>query len=105
MNVMDLIKYDPEKGCFVLKNKNTPRVLDPWEELAQVDRPSIFANDAYFRARQSTGTIKNEEGLGYKQFGIYTRAKERQPNKHEGVLTHATAKATGATKGTIRKDV
>lgn len=76
--------------------------LDPWEELAQVDRPSIFAKDPYFKAKQSTGTIKSEEGLGYKQFGIYTRAKEPQPNKHEGTLEHAEAKAPRPPKGTIR---
>ena len=105
MKVLDLIKYDPEKGCFVLKDNKPPSALNPWEELAQVDRPSIFATDPYFKAKQSTGTIKSEEGLGYKQFGIYTRAKERLPNKHEGVIEHATAKATRAPKGTIRKIV
>ena len=105
MNIMELIKYDPEKGCFILKDNKPPRVLNPWEELAQVDRPSIFAKDPHFKAKQSTGTIKSEEGLGYKQFGTFTRAKERQPNKHEGVIEHAKAKATRAPKGTIRKIV
>lgn len=78
------------------------RVLNPWEELAQVDRPSIFAKDPYFKAKQSTGTVKNEEGLGYKQFGSFTRAKEKQPNKHEGVATDAKTKARRPPKGTIR---
>jgi hypothetical protein len=105
MKVMDLIKYDPEKGCFVLKDKKPPRALNPWEELAQVDRPSIFATDPHFRAKQSTGTIKSQEDLGYKQFGTFTRAVERQPNKHEGTLEHAKAKAPRAPKGTIRKIV
>jgi hypothetical protein len=73
-------------------------VLNAWEELAQVDRPSIFLTDAHFRAKQSTGTIKSEEGLGYKQFGTFTRAKQRQPNKHEGTLEHAKTKTTGAVK-------
>ena len=73
------------------------KALDPWEELAQVQRPSIFAKDPYFKAKQSTGTIKSEEGLGYKQFGTFTRAKERQPNKHEGVLEHAKTKTARAT--------
>lgn len=76
--------------------------LDPWEELATVDRPSIFLRDPHFRAKQSTGTVKNEEGLGYKQFGTYTRAVEKQPNKHEGELEHAKTKAPRAPKGTIR---
>ena len=73
------------------------KVLNPWEELAQVQRPSIFLKDPYFRAKNPSNQIKNEEDLGYKQFGVFTRAKERQPNKHEGVLEHATAKATRAT--------
>ena len=76
--------------------------LNPWEELAQVDRPSIFLKDPHFRAKTSTGTIKSEDGLGYKQFGTFTRAKERQPNKHEGVIEHAKTKAPRPPKGTIR---
>ena len=78
------------------------QALNPWEELTQVDRPSIFANDPSFRAKQGTGTVKSEEGLGYKQFGTFTRAKERQPNKHEGTLEHAEAKTPRPPKGTIR---
>ena len=78
------------------------RVLNAWEELAQVDRPSIFLKDPHFRAKQSTGTIKNEEELGYKQFGTFTRAVEKQPNKHEGVLENAKTKAPRPPKGTIR---
>ena len=78
------------------------KTLNPWEELAQVDRPSIFATDQYFRARNPTNQIKSKEDLGYKQFGTFTRAKERQPNKHEGVLTDAKTKAPRPPKGTIR---
>ena len=78
------------------------KTLNPWEELAQVDRPSIFAADHYFRARNPTNQIKNEEGLGYKQFGTFARAKQRQPNKHEGTLEHAKTKAPRPPKGTIR---
>ena len=59
-------------------------------------RPSIFLRDVYFRAKGG-GTITSEEGLGYKQFGTFTRAKERQPNKHEGVLEHAETKAARTT--------
>lgn len=97
MKVLDLITYDYIRECFVLRDSIRPRVLNPWEELALIDRPSIFMQDVRFRARQPTGTISSEEGLGYKQFGTFTRAKERQPNKHEGTLKHATAKATRAT--------
>ncbi len=77
MKVLDLVRYDPEKGCFVLKDNRPTPPLSPfrWRE---APRPSIFMEDARFRARTSTGVIESEEGLGYKQFGIYTRAKERQ---------------------------
>ena len=71
--------------------------LNPWDELRLVERPSIFLLDPHFRAKKAVGTIDSEEGLGYKQFGMFTRAKERQPNKHEGTLKHATAKATRTT--------
>lgn len=104
MKVMDLVRYDTEKGCFVLKdNKPTPP-LSPfrWKE---DPRPSIFMEDVRFRAKIATGTITDDEGLGYKQFGTYTRAKERQPNKHEGALEHATAKATRATTGKTSPNV
>lgn len=79
-----------------------PKALDPWEELAQVDRPSIFATDPYFRAKQSAGILEKPEDLGYKQFGVFTRAQKREPNKHEGVLEHAKTKAVRPPKGTIR---
>ena len=80
------------------------KALNAWEELTQVDRPSIFLKDVYFRVKGG-GTITSEEGLGYKQFGTFTRAKERQPNKHEGVLEHAETKAPRPPKGTIRQIV
>jgi hypothetical protein len=73
--------------------------------LRLINRLSIFATDPRFRAKTSLGTVQNEEGLGYKQFGTYTRAKERQPNKHEGVIEHATAKATRTIDRKTSKDV
>jgi hypothetical protein len=96
MKVMDLVRYDHALGQFVLKNTMPTPPLSPfrWKEDL---RPSIFMEDVRFRAKIATGTITDDEGLGYKQFGVYTRAKERQPNKHEGALEHATAKATRAT--------
>lgn len=78
------------------------KVLNPWEELAQVDRPSIFLKDVYFRAKNPSNQIKSKEDLGYKQFGAFARVNERQPNKHEGVLEHAKTKAPRPPKGTIR---
>ena len=60
MNVLDLVRYDPIRECFVLKDVNPPRVLDPWDELRLVDRPSIFLKDVRFRAK-SNGTIESVE--------------------------------------------
>jgi hypothetical protein len=78
------------------------KALNPWEELAQVQRPSIFLADPYFRAKNPSNQIKKPEDLGYKQFGVFTRAKERQPNKHEGAPADAKTKAPRPPKGTIR---
>lgn len=66
--IMDMIKYDPLKGCFVMKS-DTPRPpLSPfrWKE---DPRPSIFATDPHFRSRYKAGLIDDGEGLKYKQFG------------------------------------
>ena len=104
VKVLDLVRYDPDKGCFVLKDNNPPRALNPWEELAQVDRPSIFLKDVYFRAKGS-GTIASEKGLVYKQFGTYTRAGERIPNKYERSPEDATPQTPRATDRTTGKDV
>lgn len=103
MKVLDLVRYDPDRGCFVLKDNNPPRALNPWEELAQVDRPSIFLKDPYFRAKVAKGTVASEEGLGYKQFGTYTKA--RQPNKHERSPRDAESKTSRATDRTTDQDV
>ena len=105
MKVLDLVRYDPDRGCFVLKDNNPPRALNPWEELAQVDRPSIFLKDPYFRAKVAKGTVTSEEGLGYKQFGTYTRAGERIPNKYERSPEDAPPQAPRATDRTTDKDV
>ena len=100
MKVSDLVRYDPNRECFVLRNNNPPP-LSPfrWKE---DPRPSIFLRDAYFRTKGS-GTLASEEGLGYKQFGTYTKA--RQPNKHERVTAHAKSKTSRATDRTTGKDV
>ena len=97
MKVLDLIRYDYIRECFVLRDSLQPRVLNPWEELALIDRPSIFMQDVRFRARQPTGTISSEEGLGYRQFGTFSRAVEPLPNKHAGTLKHAATKTTRTT--------
>jgi hypothetical protein len=65
-------------------------------------RPSIFANDPHFRAKGG-GTVASEEGLGYKQFGTYTKA--RQPNKHERSPDDATSQAPRTTHRKASKNV
>ena len=100
MKVLDLVRYDPNRECFVLRNNNPPP-LSPfrWKE---DPRPSIFLRDAYFRTKGS-GTIASEEGLGYKQFGTYTKA--RQPNKYERSPEDATPQAPRATDRKTNKNV
>ena len=105
MKVLDLISYDYIRECFVLQDSMQPRVLNPWEELALIDRPSIFMQDVRFRARQPTGTISSEEGLGYRQFGTFSRAVEPLPNKHAGTLKHAATKTTRAPTGKTSPNV
>jgi hypothetical protein len=87
MKVSDLVRYDPDRECFVLRNNSSPP-LSPfrWKE---DPRPSIFLKDVYFRAK-GAGTLESEKGLGYKQFGTYTKA--RQPNKYEKSPEDATPK-------------
>jgi hypothetical protein len=100
MKVLDLVRYDPSKGCFVLRD-NSPPPLSPfrWKE---DPRPSIFLKDVYFRAK-GAGTLESEKGLGYKQFGTYKKA--RQPNKHERSPEDATPQAPRATNRKTNKDV
>ena len=100
MKVSDLVRYDPNRECFVLRNNNPPP-LSPfrWRE---DPRPSIFLRDAHFRTKGS-GTLASEEGLGYKQFGTYTKA--RQPNKYERSPEDATPQAPRATNRKTSKDV
>jgi hypothetical protein len=57
-----------------------------WQE---EKRPSIFALDPHFRNRYKAGLIDDTGGLGYKQFGTYSRAKYT-PNKHENAETKTT---------------
>ena len=102
MKVLDLVRYDPIKECFVLKDGNPPRVLNPWDELRLVDRPSIFLRDVRFRTK-SNGTIESVEGIDYKQFGTYTKA--RQPNKYERSPDDATPQAPRATNRATDQDV
>lgn len=101
MKVSDLVRYDPDRECFVMRDNSPPPPLSPfrWRE---DPRPSIFLRDAYFRTKGS-GTIASEEGLGYKQFGTYTKA--RQPNKYERSPDDATPQAPRAADRKTNKDV
>jgi len=79
MKVLDLVRYDPDKGCFVLSDNSPPLSPFRWKE---DPRPSIFLKDAYFRAKGS-GTIASEEGLGYKDATPQTpRATDRTTDQN-----------------------
>jgi len=58
MQIMELMTYSPEKGCFVAKSNKPIAALNPWEERAQVDRPSIFLQDPRFRSRNGMQQVK-----------------------------------------------
>jgi len=56
MEIIDthkLLRYDIERNCFVMRELTPKRALDPWDELAQVKRPSIFLKDPKFRASKN----------------------------------------------------
>jgi hypothetical protein len=44
--------------------------------------PTIFALDPHFRSKRKAGLLDDTDGLGYKQFGTYTRAVTPNPNKY-----------------------
>jgi len=50
--------------------------------------PTVFVLDPHFRSNRKAGLLDDTEGLGYKQFGTYTRAVVPEPNKHAGYLKH-----------------
>lgn len=68
IQVMDMIKYDPLKGCFVMKPDTPEQSVSPfrWHEET---RPSIFAQDPHFKSRHKAGLLDDNDGLKYKQFG------------------------------------
>ena len=84
MNILDITRYDSALNCFVLKGhmKKLKCNCHPdspfhWK---QNPRPSIFAQDIFFRAK---GVVASTD---YKAFGIYSRATPHiKPylNKHE----------------------
>ena len=53
IDIHKLLRYDIERNCFVMRELTPKRALNPWEELAQVKRPSIFLNDPKFRASKT----------------------------------------------------
>ena len=52
MNIMELIRYDHEKGCFVAKSKAPTYVLSPFD-WKKDPRPSIFLQDPRFKATKN----------------------------------------------------
>jgi len=84
MQVCDLICYDTELNCFVLKGDMKKQTCnchpDSPFHWAHNKRPSIFMQDPVFRAK---GVVASTD---YKMFGIYLRANPHikpSPNKHE----------------------
>lgn len=53
IDIHKLLRYDHERNCFVMRDLTPKRALNPWEELAQVQRPSIFLKDPKFRASKT----------------------------------------------------
>jgi hypothetical protein len=85
--IMDMIKYDPSKGCFVMRSDKPTPPLSPfrWKE---DPRPSIFATDPYFKSRHKAGLLDDDEGLKYKQFGTRYLSEIPLTNVHAGGLEH-----------------
>tara|TARA_R110000868_G_scaffold234674_4_gene488385 strand:- start:1997 stop:2290 length:294 start_codon:yes stop_codon:yes gene_type:complete len=52
--------------------------------------PTVFVLDPHFRSKQKAGLLEDAEGLGYKQFGTFSRAATPSPNKHVGFLKSAS---------------
>jgi hypothetical protein len=87
LQVMDMIKYDPLKGCFVMKPDTPRKPLSPFE-WAKEARPSIFALDPHFRSRHKAGLLDDDNGLKYKQFGTKHLSATPLANIHAGTLEH-----------------
>ena len=70
------------------ENPNSPFL---WR---QHKAPTVFALDPHFRSKHKAGLLEDVEGLGYKQFGTFSRAVVPSPNKHVGVLEHTRTRTT-----------
>jgi len=81
IQVMDLIKYDPIKGYFVLKSDKPTAPVSPflWKENK---RPSIFAKDPQFTSKYKAGFVAAEVGTNYRQFGTRQVFNKPIDNKH-----------------------
>ena len=58
IDIHKLLRYDIERNCFVMRDLTPKRALNPWEELAQIDRPSIFLQDVRFRASKNAQQLQ-----------------------------------------------
>lgn len=59
MNILDLVRYDTARNCFVLKGSSVPKQTcnchpDSPFHWAHNPRPSVFAQDVTFRAKGSS---------------------------------------------------
>ena len=57
MQIMELIKYDHERGCFVAKSNKPIHVVSPFDWQSD-PRPSIFLQDPRFRTRNGMQQVK-----------------------------------------------
>lgn len=85
--IMDMIKYDPLKGCFVMKPDTPKQSVSPFRWYEET-RPSIFAQDPHFKSRHKAGLLDDNDGLKYKQFGTKHLSATPLANVHAGSLEH-----------------
>lgn len=96
INTLDLVRYDPERNCFVLKGPDVKQTCnchpDSPFHWAHNQRPSVFMQDVSFRAKgaseksigqSQTETLErrraNGEMVGYMHgIGKHTVEKEKQ---------------------------
>ena len=100
MQVLDLVRFDHTRNCFVLKGTTMAAQkcnCHPYSPFhwAHNHRPSIFATDQHFRAKglaensaaqHVVNSAEREKKLiAYKQFDIYSKAGQgaKRTNKHE----------------------
>lgn len=111
INTTDLIRYDPTKGCFVLKDTRPPANAFEWQRYVQEEdirrkateslakqsnisrRRSVAATQAIERVRQTLPTYGTLHGMSSKTermlalkpktFTIYSKAQTKSKGRGE----------------------